>query len=355
MLRRRACWGRVGRAEVVYRGCVDYLTGYGKHGVDVVRGLRRLGYAMDVQPSSVWEPWGFALPADIRGNLVDWSAAPTELLLLPPPHAGLPGKRTVHYTMWESSELLPEVVANLNRQDELILPCQWNADCFRACGVTVPIHVVPLYVDLDVYTPAPMAMDGPLVIGCGGRMAHGGIRKGIQECIDTFREAFPSERGVCLEVKIFPDCPLPGCSDPRVRIIREPWSGPQMARWYRNLTCYLSMALAEGFGLMPIQAMACGRPVVLTLAHGHLEYANASVAYPVEWRLEDCAASLPGQSFYHGEWYRPSRVSAAEQLRSIYRDRETARAKGLAGAARALDFAPERHVVRLAEILFPSC
>lgn len=338
-----------GQADLVFRGVLDDLTGYGKCSVQIIRALRSAGVKLDVQPTGIWEPWGSRIPDDIRPLLVRFSTAPTELLFMCPDHAGTPGKRTIHYTMWESSYLPSATVDNLNLKDSLIVPCRWNAECFRKLGVFVPIQVVPLWLEVPAYHYTPMRMDGPTVFGCGGQMSHGGIRKGIQECVDAFLEL--DDPDLRLEVKIMPDCPLLPCPDPRVTIIREAYTSAQMARWYHGLTAYLSMALAEGFGLMPLQALACGRPVIATLAHGHAEYLGSDVGYPLDYRVEACSASLPGQSVYQGEWYRPYRSSAVEQMRRVHVQRFEAQLKGLVGSFRAQEFTAERWTPRLLEIL----
>src|SRR5205807_7448785 len=43
---------------------------------------------------------------------------------------------------------------------------------------------------------------------------------------------------------------------------------------YQNAHCYLQPSRGEGFGLQPLQALACGIPTILTDAHGHKDFAH---------------------------------------------------------------------------------
>ena len=54
-----------------------------------------------------------------------------------------PGGAIVAHTVWEHEQLQPHWPDLLNRCDGVIVPTEWNAEAFRAAGVTAPIGVVP--------------------------------------------------------------------------------------------------------------------------------------------------------------------------------------------------------------------
>src|SRR5262249_53419147 len=54
-------------------------------------------------------------------------------------------------TMWETSQLPSGMADRLNQARAVIAPSRFVADVFRASGVTVPIEIVPLGIDPDVY------------------------------------------------------------------------------------------------------------------------------------------------------------------------------------------------------------
>jgi glycosyltransferase involved in cell wall biosynthesis len=55
--------------------------------------------------------------------------------------------------------------------------------------------------------------------------------------------------------------------------IIHPLSDAEVAHWYRQATLFIYASWYEGFGLPPLEAMACGVPVVTTNCGGVLEYA----------------------------------------------------------------------------------
>jgi glycosyltransferase involved in cell wall biosynthesis len=58
-----------------------------------------------------------------------------------------------------------------------------------------------------------------------------------------------------------------------VRLIRQPTRG-ELAQLYATCDLFVSASWREGFGLPPLEAMACGAPVVLTDSGGVREYAS---------------------------------------------------------------------------------
>ena len=130
-----------------------------------------------------------------------------------------------------------------------------------------------------------MNMRGPCVFGTAGKMRGGGERKGLNEVVTLFQRAFPKEQDVRLRVKGFPDCGIVPVDDPRVDILADYISEKDLARWYASLTCFVSVSRSEGWGLMPHQAMAVGRPCIAVKFGGHAEFLHESSAYCANFKL----------------------------------------------------------------------
>jgi hypothetical protein len=75
----------------------------------------------------------------------------------------------------------------------------------RESGVTVPVDVCPLGVDSEVLTPSPLP-EGPFTVLGGGRVTHGGTRKGHGPLAEAFLLAFGDNPDVRLRLKVWPDC-----------------------------------------------------------------------------------------------------------------------------------------------------
>lgn len=254
---------------------VDNFSGYGFLFSEVFSGLEQRGVFSSIRPISVLEPFGAEVPVEIKSRFVHCPQAEEwELLIKPPGHLPTPGKKTLCWTMYESTVLPKEWVSILNRCEHIIVPCAWNEVSFKKSGVKVPITVIPLGYSPEIFHYQQPRLSGPFVIGIAGRLAHGPVRKGIRRAIDLFLQTFQNIPDVELHVKIHPDCDLgkPDVTDPRVKIIREhlPWFKVQ--KWFANIDCFLSLATAEGFGLWQLQAMASGRPVIAARYSGMAEY-----------------------------------------------------------------------------------
>lgn len=342
------------QGRLTIRAHIDNLTGYGQLAQGIVRELSRRGIEVSVIPMAEWEGgegWKHPLDADLRARFVKQSADDWELLIAPPLHAATPGKETVRFTMWESNRVPASAVAALNTSRAVIVPSEWCQTTFDSAGVTVPLHKCPLAVDTDLYHYKKPA-EGPITFGTGGRLAHGGLRKGVREVYTAFRQAFPSNEDVRLSIKIFPDCDFAPMQDPRVTVIREAYTDTQMAAWYHSLTAYVSCATAEGFGLMPAQAMACGRAVIATQATGHAEYLDDTVGYPVRYTLRRAEEVAPGNGYYQGYWYMPDLRDVAYQMRYVYSDLKEAFFRGAFAASElASCFGWEQFGDRLTAIL----
>lgn len=232
----------------------------------------------------------------------------------------------VLFTMWEANRLPKDTVTNLNTFDQIIVPCEWNACTFNACGVYKPIHICPLGIDPSIYYPRTEVIHDKFIIGCAGRLESGGHRKYLQQFIPVFKKAFPNEKDVELRIKTTPDAEAKylQSSDPRVVIQKEFIPHKAMADWYRGLDCFVSYSRAEGFGLMPLQAMAIGVPVIAPYFGGLREYFDSSVGMTVDYSLTRCD---PGPYVVdpftaHGVWCDINEEDLISKLRLAYTNRD---------------------------------
>lgn len=298
---------------------INEYTGYGKHAIQIVRDLERMaGCYVSVRALSRSNAFGATIPIDIRQRFVggpqpeEW-----ELLLHPPNFAPTPGKKTMYFSMAESTRLNPESVKMLNLSEVVIVPCGWNEQCFMQSGVTVPIRIVHLGIDDSVFHERPFPATAKTIFGAAGRMAHGGVRKGLNEVIDAFVKAFPYDHSVELWVKCYPDCPINRVSDPRIKITTAHLSDRALADWFAGITCFVSAARGEGWGLMQHQAMATGRPLVSVNYGGVREFFTSELqGWFLDYDLEPAKFAYAGQ----GDWAEARECSLIHTLRCVARN-----------------------------------
>lgn len=323
------CPPTIERKRVLFRAAINNYTGYGLHAAEIVRGLTQFGYDVFIRATHLNEQHA-TIPTEVRKLIACQDICDKwELMLLPP--GGFEPRSGTHslvFTMWEATRISPETVRKLNEAYHIIVPCHWNASCFSACGVDRPIDVVPLGINSNIFNYAPMVLDKHCIFGAAGRMESGGMRKGIEKVILAFQKAFPDSQDVRLRIKIFPDDELPVFDDERIEVIGCYLSEIELAKWFSELTCFVSCSHGEAWGLMLHQALAVGRPVISALHGGVTEFFTEEFGYPVRFQL------APAQGFYegYGAWAEVELEDVIEQMRSVFHDRMGAREKGLKGS-----------------------
>jgi glycosyltransferase involved in cell wall biosynthesis len=142
--------------------------------------------------------------------------------------------------------------------------------------------------------------------------------------VSLFQKAFPNETDVELHVKAFPDCSIYRINDPRVRVVQAYFSAEQLADWFAGLTCFVSAARGEGWGLMQHQALAVGRPLISVNFGGVGEYFTPDMGYSVAYSL------VPSLGLYKdcGVWAEPDHDAIIEAMRQVYHSRSGAQKRG---------------------------
>ncbi|WP_417808298.1 glycosyltransferase family 4 protein [Thioclava sp.] len=163
----------------------------------------------------------------------------------------------------------------IGKMDRVVATSQRTASYLeRNCDVI--LHGI----DADSFTPAPdraalrtkLGLPGGLLVGCYGRIR---AQKGTDAFVDAMIAVLPSrpnvtglvmgravgEHGAFLE-GLKARVAKSGLAG-RILFLPEV-SVDKMADWYRVLDLYIAPQRWEGFGLTPIEAMACGVPVVAT-------------------------------------------------------------------------------------------
>ncbi|MFN3373045.1 MAG: glycosyltransferase [Chloroflexus sp.] len=260
------------------------------------------------------------------------------------------GAYRIGFTMLETDRLPTHWVEQANLMDEVWTPTAWGREVFLASGVTRPVYVVPLGVDLAIFTPGPSRAD------LTDRTVFLSVfewsrRKGWDGLLTAYRAAFRPNDSVVLVLKIDHRAagnPLRelatalGEQAPPVAVFyNQTFSPARMAELYRSADCFVLPSRGEGWGMPALEAMACGVPVIATAWSGTTAFLDESCGYPLPIRGLTPTGATSGP-YAGAQWAEPDVDALVELLRRVHYQRDEARALGTQAAIRAREWSWER-------------
>ena len=241
------------------RNGLDPSTGFGYASQNIVKSLQSLGH------------------------VVNWSNAntPVQLNFTQPTHYKLhKNQYQIGYTPWESTKINSEWVERMNLCNEVWGTSDWVAEVFKNNGVTVPIKVYPHGIEKIWVPKKRKLLEGkPLKFLHVGEPAP---RKSGQMVVDTFISMFGNNPDYQLTIKSHPSHTIrvfdtkgkltsdksifftPENLYSNIKSITENYSAEQLVDLYHSHHVLIYPSWGEGFGFIPLQALATGMPTIST-------------------------------------------------------------------------------------------
>jgi len=179
----------------------------------------------------------------------------------------------IAYSMFESSQIPQQWVHNLNLYfDAVVVPDSYHIDVYQNSGVTIPIFVIPLGLNLQPFLQAPLkkSFHTPFVFANFSTCI---LRKNHRELIKAFHAAFGDSPEVALwinsrytEDHLF-EALQEEIASLGVHNILLTNQCPDKAQYLENfqkIDCYVSISQSEGFSIQPREAMALGIPCIVS-------------------------------------------------------------------------------------------
>ena len=234
---------------------------------------------------------------------------------------------TVGYWYWEQSLLPVECATAFDLVDEVWVPSRFVFEALRP-HTEKPVIVVPPSVDVEMGHATGRARfelppDRFLFLAMAS--VHSVLeRKNPMGVVEAFERAFDRGDDVGLVIKITDRHLRPDIDAALVALAQRLPIFFVDERLPRNETlgliaccdCYVSLHRGEGFGLPIAEAMALGKPVIVTAYSGNLDITNEVNSYLVDFDLveleEDLAVYPKGST-----WAEPRLDEAVAQMRSV--------------------------------------
>ncbi len=211
-------------------------------------------------------------------------------------------ERLVLIQPWEFGSLPVDWVKGVrDNVDEVWVPTRFVQDEYIQSGVSPDlVRVVPNGVNTDRFHPQVTPMQLPTNKGYKFLFVGGTIfRKGIDILLKSYCHAFTGTDDVTLIIKDFGVGSFYRGQDAR-KLISEIQSRPntpeiiyltddlseeEMASLYASCDCLAHPYRGEGYGLPIAEAMACGKPVIITNFGAALDFANDSNSFLIPARI----------------------------------------------------------------------
>lgn len=243
----------------------------------------------------------------------------------------------VCFTMWETSVVPIRFVRWLAQYDQILVPCKHNVETFSKHHPNV--NYVPLGVDRTIWMPQQRAENKVFKFMAGGSLWE---RKGIDVVVKAFLKLdLPDAE---LHLKMAPhasDVPQ-DIHDPRIIFHRTWMTMGEQVEFFNSADCWVAPARGEGFGLIPLQAIACGIPTILTATSGQAQFAHLA---------SSTVKSTLHQTRHGGVWDEPDLNDLVRLMRFHYENRSSLRVDARERAALTDQFSWEKAAQRLVEVV----
>ena len=186
------------------------------------------------------------------------------------------------YSMIESTQIPREWVDILNKNfDAVIVPDEWLIQVYTSSGVRIPIFVLPLPLYLEDFLKKPIKKyipARPFTFGTSAACSRG---KNLELLIDAFKKEFGSNPHVQLvihsrggaqfeHIKI----KIAQLASTNIRGIFRPIAHEYYVHFMSNIDCYVQISQGEGYSITPREALALGKPCILSNNTAHTTICN---------------------------------------------------------------------------------
>lgn len=273
-------------------------NGYGLAGYNIVTSLQALGHKVPYKDRSARVQLDFCQPV--------W-------------YDFAPGQYKIGMTPWESTDLPLGWLEEFNQLDELWTPSDLIASWYVKAGVEVPVKVYEHGVGHN-WTAQRRHRRDVLKFLFVGEPAP---RKGGQMVFDAFRETFGDRKDVHLTIKAFGRNSIrakgldrsPEKAHKNVSLITRKYTEEEMIFLHHNHDVLVYPSWGEGFGLIPLQAMATGMPTICTEA-----WATYRRFLLPELALSSRLVDSPWPNVHNGQMFEPSYEDLINSFRAVDAD-----------------------------------
>ncbi|MDH5358624.1 MAG: glycosyltransferase [Gammaproteobacteria bacterium] len=266
-------------------------------------------------------------------------------------------KINIAFPMWELPHLNAEYLDNLNSFDAIIAGTRFLFEVFsrELSGPHVIYSPHPHY--MNTVTQQIKKSYSVIRFMTSFEPVSDVVRKNPLGAINAFKQAFPAEQDVELVIKVnnayYEDQLYPEVSslislcegDDRIVFILERLDEQALVELYASVSVFISLHRSEGLGLVPLEMMAQGVPVIATHWSGVMDFMNADNSYPVRHSMEPANGLndiYQSYRYINGNyWAEPNLNDAIKWMRFCHQNPDDVKQRGERARLFALDYLEE--------------
>ena len=256
---------------------------------------------------------------------------------LPVAFDSLMNKVKIGFTMFETDKLpTGQVWAGrtgkcsdiINEMDRLWVPCEHNKKLFLESGIKIPIDIVHLGVNDEIYSYIERPKRKKFTFLVLGTLT---LRKNPGVVLCAFLNLFKNNPDVQLVFKTTSGSLIHAGIETlskNIKVIDRMSTQEEMIGYYRDADCFIFPSRGEGYGLPPMEAMATGLPTIVSDNTGMSEFCNKKYNYPLMMKGKSRAIRFPKDWGDVGNWYEADQSHLEFLMKYIYEHQDEAREKG---------------------------
>lgn len=275
-------------------------VGFGYAGKNIVKSLNNLGH--------------FVKYADPKSTV--------QLNFTQPHHFKFhKGQYQIGYTPWESTSMRPDWVERFNMADEVWATSDWVAKVFKSNGVDKPIYVYPHGIESFWKPKKRILKEGqPLKFLHIGEPSP---RKDGQLVAEVFGKLFGNNPDYQLTIKAHKFSTIrvynernelvgPQEKYNNIKLISDEYPESMLVQLYHSHHVLVYPSWGEGFGFIPLQALATGMPVITT--YDWAQYEKYVGPLKLKSKLTDERLPKSVGDEYVGKMFKPDRIHLEDQM-----------------------------------------
>lgn len=204
----------------------------------------------------------------------------------------------IAYSMLEGTAIPSEWVRILNSNfDSVVVPDPYYQSIYKNCGVTIPIFVLPhgiLIENLLNRQASSYKPNNPFIFGSSATFIP---RKNHSLLIEAFHEEFGNDPSVRLKIHgrlggefEMLSKKVAQYRTKNIQLIRSPFTTKEYEQFLSSLDCYVLVSKGEGFSITPREALALGKPCIISDNTAHRTIAQTGFVYAVPSNIAEPAA-----------------------------------------------------------------